>query len=224
MKTVMVTRLASVPPTRRSVWSISANTRCVWASKLPEMSLPSPSTVAVWPASQTTRPPSVTTAGEYARFFCASVLSRYFAMAAPFSRIRDCGEYRTLVADPRRERDPYGNIGCRSWSYPDCPAKGWWRIWARGLAITVVATDIGYARLTCADLEDPERVRALAQAGSLARAPKESGPRSLVRPTPPSRPSGDNASDPASPHDRTCARSRSATGPFRRRVVRHRRA
>src|SRR5262249_14406419 len=70
--------------------------------KLPEMSLPSPSTVAVWPAIQTTRPPSVTTAGEYARFFCASVPSRYFAMSAPFSRVRECGEYRTLVADPLR--------------------------------------------------------------------------------------------------------------------------
>src|SRR4029453_11617123 len=89
MKTVMVTRLASVPPTRRSVWSISANTRCVWASKLPEMSLPSPSTVAVWPASQTTRPPSVMTAGEYARFFCASVPSRYFAMSAPLDQPHD---------------------------------------------------------------------------------------------------------------------------------------
>src|SRR5437867_10147311 len=32
-------------------------------AKLPAMSLPSPSTVAVWPASQTMRPPSVTTAG-----------------------------------------------------------------------------------------------------------------------------------------------------------------
>src|SRR5262249_49871424 len=224
MKTVMVTTLASVPPTRRSVWSISANTRCVWASKLPEMSLPSASTVAVWPASQTTRPPSVRTAGEYARFFCASVPSRYFAMAAPFSRIRDCGEYRTLVADPRRERDTCGNVGWQSWSYLACPGKGWWRIWAAGLAVTRFATDTGKERPPGADLEDPERVRALAQAGSLARAPKESGPRSLVRPTLPSRPSGDNASDPASPHDRTCARSRSVTGPFRQRVVRLRRA
>src|SRR5882724_13230494 len=65
---------------------MSANTRCVWASKLPAMSLPSPSTVAVWPASQTTRPPSVMTAGEYARFFCASVPSRYFAMSAPLEQ------------------------------------------------------------------------------------------------------------------------------------------
>ncbi len=69
MKTVMVTRLASVPPARCSVSAISANTRCVWASKLPEMSLPSPSTSAVWPAIHTMRPPSVMTAGEYARFF-----------------------------------------------------------------------------------------------------------------------------------------------------------
>ena len=37
--------------------------------KFPEMSLPSPSTVAVCPASQTMRPPSVMTAGEYARPF-----------------------------------------------------------------------------------------------------------------------------------------------------------
>src|SRR5438034_9632173 len=98
MKTVMVTRFASVPPTRRSVWSISANTRCVWASKLPAMSLPSPSTVAVWPASQTTRPPSVMTAGEYARVFCASVPSRYFAMSAPLAQPQDRASARPAAA------------------------------------------------------------------------------------------------------------------------------
>src|SRR5258705_1398719 len=94
MNTVIVTRLASEPPARRNVWSISANTRYVCASKSPEMSLPSPSTVAVCPASQTMRPPSVTTAGEYARLFCASVPSKYLAMEAPFVRPR--------VAQPRR--------------------------------------------------------------------------------------------------------------------------
>ena len=55
-------------------------------------------------------------------------------------------------------------FGWPSWSYPACSGKGWWRSCARGLAITVVAKDSGYERLT--------RV-ALAQAGSLARAPKE---------------------------------------------------
>src|SRR5262245_9195751 len=34
------------------------------------------------------RPPSVITAGEYARAFCRSVPSRYCAMAAPFVRDR----------------------------------------------------------------------------------------------------------------------------------------
>src|SRR5215472_7821485 len=82
MKTVMVTRLARLPPTRHMVWSIRAKTRWVWASKLPEMSLPSVSVVAIWPASQTMRPPSVMTAGEYERVCCCGP-SRYCAMAAP---------------------------------------------------------------------------------------------------------------------------------------------
>src|SRR5439155_2055343 len=62
------------------------------------MSLPSPSTVAVWPASQTTRPPSVMTAGEYARFFCASVPSRYVAMSAPLAQPQDRASARPAAA------------------------------------------------------------------------------------------------------------------------------
>src|SRR3989442_7556333 len=89
---------------------MSANTRCVWASKLPAMSLPSPSTVAVWPASQTTRPPSVMTAGEYARFFCASVPSRYFSMSAPLDQPQDRA---SAPPAPARQFDaPGGGGGC----------------------------------------------------------------------------------------------------------------
>src|SRR5438094_4953696 len=57
-----------------------------------------------------------------------------------------------------------------------------------------------------------------------ARAPKESDPPSLFRPTLPSQLLGDSASDPASQHDRTCVRSRSVTGPYRRYAVRLRSA
>src|SRR5215468_3422951 len=50
-------------------------------SNCPEISLPASSRVAVWPASQTVRPPCVMTAGEYARAAWNSVLSRYSTMA-----------------------------------------------------------------------------------------------------------------------------------------------
>ena len=64
MNTVMVTMLASEPPQRCSVLSIRPKIVLTCASKLPAMSLPASSRVAVWPASQTVRPPSVMTAGE----------------------------------------------------------------------------------------------------------------------------------------------------------------
>src|SRR5207245_9737197 len=53
-----------------------------------------------------------------------------------------------------------------------------------------------------------------------ARSPKESNLLSLVHPTRLNQVRGDSALDPASQHDRTCARSRSVTDPSPRCVVR----
>ena len=81
MNTVIVTRLASDAPARSSVRFISANTVRTCSSNWPLMSRPSRSVVAVWPASHTVRPPSVTTAGEKARLFWCSVPSRCWIFA-----------------------------------------------------------------------------------------------------------------------------------------------
>jgi len=67
MNTVMLTTLARLPPARLSTASICENTCFTCASKLFAMSAPALSRVAVWPATQTILPPSVTTPGENAR-------------------------------------------------------------------------------------------------------------------------------------------------------------
>src|SRR6266851_7663039 len=82
MNTVMVTRLATLPPARLSVRSIWRKISRAWPSKFPTRLPPWPSWRAVWPASQTIRPPSVMTAGEKARDFCRSLPSRYSADSA----------------------------------------------------------------------------------------------------------------------------------------------
>src|SRR5438132_4958731 len=82
MKTVMLTMLARLPPARFITWSTWENTCFTWASKLLAMSLPALSRVAVWPATQTILPPSVTTPGEKARESWNGVFSRYSAAPA----------------------------------------------------------------------------------------------------------------------------------------------
>src|SRR5215813_10096620 len=79
MNTVMVTTLARLPPARFMIWSICENTWRTCASKLLEMSAPWLSRVAVWPATQTVRPPSVITPGEKARESWNGVFSMYSA-------------------------------------------------------------------------------------------------------------------------------------------------
>jgi len=64
MNTVIVTMLAKLPPQVFSVLSSRLKIVRTWASKFPEMSLPSSSCVAVCPASQIVLPPWVMTAGE----------------------------------------------------------------------------------------------------------------------------------------------------------------
>src|SRR4051812_21240815 len=82
MKTVMLTMLARLPPARFITWSICETTCFTWASKLLAISLPALSRVAVWPATQTILPPSVTTPGEKARDSWNGVFSRYSAAPA----------------------------------------------------------------------------------------------------------------------------------------------
>src|SRR5437773_8611849 len=87
MNTVIVTTLARPPPARLSTWSICENTCFTCASKLLAMSAPWLSRVAVWPATQTMRPPSVTTPGENARESWNGVFSMYSAAAAAKGRL-----------------------------------------------------------------------------------------------------------------------------------------
>src|SRR5437867_2110228 len=82
MNTVTCTMLARLPPARFMIWSICENTCFTCASKLLAMSRPSLSRVAVWPASQTIFPPSVTTPGENARDSWNGVFSMYSAAGA----------------------------------------------------------------------------------------------------------------------------------------------
>src|SRR5919108_376248 len=82
MNTVMATMLARLPPARFITWSICENTCFTCASKLLAMSAPALSRVAVWPATQTILPPSVTTPGEKARDSWNGVFSRYSAAPA----------------------------------------------------------------------------------------------------------------------------------------------
>src|SRR5438034_7502995 len=82
MNTVTCTILARLPPARFMIWSICENTCFTCASKLLAMSRPSLSRVAVWPASHTIFPPSVTTPGENARDSWNGVFSMYSAAVA----------------------------------------------------------------------------------------------------------------------------------------------
>src|SRR3954471_4029842 len=86
MNTVMLTTLARLPPARFRIWSIWENTWRTCDSKLLEMSPPWLSRVAVWPATQTVRPPSVITPGEKARESWNGVFSMYSAAGAASGR------------------------------------------------------------------------------------------------------------------------------------------
>src|ERR1043166_5123286 len=86
MNTVMETTLARLPPARLRIWSICEKTWRTCASKLLEMSAPWLSRVAVWPATQTVRPPSVITPGENARESWNGVFSMYSAAVAASGR------------------------------------------------------------------------------------------------------------------------------------------
>src|SRR6266571_668637 len=102
MKTVIVTMFARLPPARFMIWSICENTCFTCASKLLAMSLPSLSRVAVWPATQTILPPSVTTPGENARDNWNGVFSMYSAAVAAIGS--------EAIAASRI----WGNVGMRS--------------------------------------------------------------------------------------------------------------
>src|SRR6185436_6627067 len=82
MSTVMLTTLATLPPARFRIWSICEKTWRTCASKFLEMSAPWLSRVAVCPATQTVRPPSVMTPGESARESWNGVFSMYSAALA----------------------------------------------------------------------------------------------------------------------------------------------
>jgi hypothetical protein len=64
MNTVMVTMFARLAPQPFRVLSSRLKMVFTCASKLPDISLPCSSWVAVWPASQMVLPPWVMTAGE----------------------------------------------------------------------------------------------------------------------------------------------------------------
>src|ERR1043166_3826138 len=70
-------------PASLSVASMFAKVCRVCASKLPASELPAGSFCPVWPAIQTTLPPSVITAGENARDFCHVPRTNDFFMAPP---------------------------------------------------------------------------------------------------------------------------------------------
>src|SRR5438105_7844538 len=99
MNTVMLTTLARLPPARFRIWSTCENTCFTCASKLLAMSAPWLSRVAVWPATQTMRPPSVTTPGENARDSWNGVFSMYSAAVAAKGgqRIAASRTFRSMV-------------------------------------------------------------------------------------------------------------------------------
>src|SRR5256885_4352468 len=102
MNTVTCTMLARLPPARFMIWSICENPCFTCASKLLAMSLPSLSRVAVWPATQTILPPSVTTPGENARDNWNGVFSMYSAAVA------------TIGSKAIAASTILGNVGMRS--------------------------------------------------------------------------------------------------------------
>src|SRR3984957_6894587 len=79
----MVTRSASFAPLSASVFSILRNVCRHCASKSPARDFPASSTAPVWPASQIVLPPSVMTAGEYARFAVRAAPTNNFFMVPP---------------------------------------------------------------------------------------------------------------------------------------------
>src|SRR3954464_10408490 len=97
MNTVMATTLARLPPARFRIWSICENTCRTWASKLLEISAPWLSLVAVWPATQTVRPPSVMTPGEKARESWNGVFSMYSAAGAASGRVTSSAASRLRI-------------------------------------------------------------------------------------------------------------------------------
>src|SRR6476659_4690468 len=97
MNTVMVTTLARLPPARFRIWSICENTWRTCASKLLEMSAPWLSRVAVCPATQTVRPPSVMTPGEKARESWNGVFSMYSAAGAASDRATSSAASRLRI-------------------------------------------------------------------------------------------------------------------------------
>src|SRR5213083_1585822 len=114
MNTVIVTTLARLPPARLSTWSICENTCFTCASKLLAMSAPWLSRVAVWPATQTILPPSLTTPGENARDSWNGVFSMYSAApAASGSDSRTAsGAFRIIAASFMASPKRLSEISC----------------------------------------------------------------------------------------------------------------
>src|SRR5262249_53175258 len=79
--TVIVTMSFKEAPASFSVASMFLKVCRVCASKSPARELPAASLCPVWPAIHTILPPSVITAGEYARDFCHVRRTNVFSMA-----------------------------------------------------------------------------------------------------------------------------------------------
>src|SRR3954462_11725517 len=177
MKTVMLTMLARLPPARFITWSICETTCFTWASKLLAISLPALSRVAVWPATQTILPPSVTTPGEKARDSWNGVFSRYSAApAASGSASRRAAVMLFVIG---------GLLICRWWNEARCGGlrcRARWRESRAGRCFRSPSASARRASASAPGIADTALDVHVEEDAGRARAPRHrSGPRARGR-------------------------------------------